>query len=64
MTGEVDEAGRLSFPMPVALPPEGSYSVSAPTADLTLEISSSGVRLRGHAATGPARVAFGSAALP
>ncbi len=57
VTGVVDGGGRLSFPMPVALPPAGSYE----TSPSRLEVGADGVRLPAGSTEGPVRLTFGGA---
>jgi riboflavin kinase / FMN adenylyltransferase len=46
ITGDVDEAGRVTFAMPVALPPPGAYRAAAPDgASAMLTIRAGGVEL-------------------
>lgn len=56
VAGEVGDEGRLSFPMPVALPPDGAY----PADESSLVVEGGNVRLEPcPAAAGRRRVAFG-----
>lgn len=62
VAGDVDAAGRLTFPMPVALPPPGRYPVvphhGTPT---SITIDESGVTVAGPApAPGSLRLSFNS----
>jgi riboflavin kinase/FMN adenylyltransferase len=55
VTGTIDDAGRLSFPMPVALPPAGDYAGSIGGRPVSVAVAGSEVRIPG-AAPGTARV--------
>jgi FAD synthase len=55
VTGVIDESGRLSFPMPVALPPAGDYAGAIEGRMVQVAVAGPEVRIHG-AAPGPARV--------
>jgi riboflavin kinase/FMN adenylyltransferase len=59
VVGDVDATGRMSFPMPVALPPDGRYEVIV-AGDEAAELAIEGgvIRLARAAAAGRARVEF------
>jgi len=46
LTGMIDEAGRLSFPMPVALPPSGDYAASVDGRPVVVAVDAGHVRIR------------------
>ncbi len=54
VVGDADAAGRLTFRMPVALPPDGSYETSLGP----LEVRADALRLARDRAPGPIRLAF------
>ncbi|HKG58116.1 MAG TPA: FAD synthetase family protein [Candidatus Limnocylindrales bacterium] len=69
VVGHIDPDGRMAFPLPVALPPDGEYAASIRGRRVTLTIDGSGVTVDrgGDDSTARVRVVFGSpelAALP
>jgi riboflavin kinase/FMN adenylyltransferase len=68
IVGDVDAAGRMTFPMPVALPPAGRYPVTAGRPDgagesrsVELRIADGEVSLARWPGGGPTRVSFDTA---
>jgi riboflavin kinase/FMN adenylyltransferase len=58
--GDVDGDGRMTFAMPVALPPAGHHAVAGPAGRADLDVGGAGVFARGVPATRGLRLAFGA----
>ncbi len=56
VVGEADGAGRVTFPMPVALPPTGEYRGRAGGSAITVTVTDRAMRVDGAAAGGRTRV--------
>jgi riboflavin kinase / FMN adenylyltransferase len=58
IVGDVDAAGRMTFAMPVALPPVGRYSVAGPGGRTDVEVRAAAVHADGIPPSKGLRIAF------